>query len=120
MTPTRRRAGAVEAGASPAARTGLRAAGIGAPLVPVPVGYLTSVAVHVVVRRRGGAGFARLRAVVRVPLGVVTLPSAVSRRLIADGECESTLRPPQRLGGVAWLTQMTRCPDLGVSVPVLP
>src|SRR3712207_3314720 len=39
--PTRRRAGAVSAGLRPAARSVLRAAGIGAPLVPVPRGYRT-------------------------------------------------------------------------------
>src|SRR4029453_13270858 len=61
MTPTRRRAGAVIAGGSPAARSVLRRAGIDAPLVPVPHGYRTSVAAATVGGRLGGAGGAVLR-----------------------------------------------------------
>src|SRR3954468_10578969 len=94
--PTRRRAGAVAAGVRPAARTVLREAGIGAPLVPVPDGYRTSGVAPV------GGGHVVL--VVRFCRGVVPLQPDGSRRSAADGECGTATGGPQRVRPVCSLT----------------
>src|SRR3954447_11405325 len=104
-----RRAGAAEAGDSPAARTVLRGAGIGAPLVPVPVGYRTSGVAPTVGGHRGRAG----RAVVRCCGGVVPLQPDVSRRLTAEGECVTGGVRPQCVAPVACLTLAAVPPERG-------
>ena len=97
-------------GGSPAARTVLRGAGIGAPLVPVPVGYRTSVAAPTVVRPPGRA--VCCRAV------VLLLASSRCNRMCRAGRSPMASvgpvpRPPQRLGAVAWLTRAPRAPRPG-------
>src|SRR6476469_4729845 len=97
--PTRRRAGAAVAEGRPAARTVLRTAGIGIPLVPVPDGYRTS--------RPTPSwtcwGGAVLRVTRVVPWRRLLQPR-VSRRRATEPECETGSRRPQRLAAVASVT----------------